>query len=98
MCELLAEETERWRALILALTPEQLDAPRLQFNGRARGVRNFVCHMVQNSVYKHGQLATLFFALGLDGAGPYTAPFPNELYRTMGDAEPPEAARIPESA
>ncbi|MBV9848253.1 MAG: DinB family protein [Armatimonadetes bacterium] len=88
MCDLLAEETERWQALILSLTPEQLDAPRLQFNGRARGVRNFVCHMVQNSIYKHGQLTTLFFALGLDGDGPYTAPFPNDLYQSMRDADP----------
>ncbi|MBV9852637.1 MAG: hypothetical protein JO250_23500 [Armatimonadetes bacterium] len=83
LCDLLAEETDCWEVLVLSLTPEQLNEPRLQFNSKQRGVRNFVCHMIQNCIYKHGQLATLFFALGLDGAEPYTAPFPNDIYADM---------------
>ena len=60
------EEPDRWEALIRSLTPEQLDEPRRQFNGDYEvGVRGFVCHMIQNCIYKHGQFATLFFALGL---------------------------------
>ena len=43
MCDALAEETERWRALILGLTAEELDAPRRQFNGdHLMTVRGFV--------------------------------------------------------
>jgi hypothetical protein len=43
-------------------------------------VRGFVCHMVQNTIYKNGQFMTLFYALGLDGTEPYDAPFPNPIY------------------
>ena len=43
-------------------------------------VRWFVGHMVQNTIYKHGQFSTIFFAQGLDGDGPYEAPFPNPIY------------------
>ena len=83
ICDLLAEETERWRALILSLTPEQMLAPRRQFNDYPMNVRGFVCHMIQNVIYKHGQFATIFFALGLDGTAPYAAPFPNPIYEQL---------------
>lgn len=83
VCDLLAEETQTWKSLLLALTPDQLDEPRLQFNHRQRGVRNFVCHMIQNCIYKHGQFSTLFFALGLDGTEPYSAPFPGPIYKSL---------------
>ena len=43
-------------------------------------MRGFVCHMIQNTIYKHGQFATIYFALGLDGTEPYNAPFPNPIY------------------
>jgi hypothetical protein len=36
--------------------------------------------MIQNCIYKNGQLATIYFALGLDGTEPYEAPFPNPIY------------------
>lgn len=81
MCDALAAETEQWRKLIRNLTPEQMAAPRVQFcYDDPLNVRGFICHMIQNCIYKHGQLATLYFALGLDGSEPYSAPFPNEEY------------------
>ena len=46
-------------------------------------VRGFVGHIVQNCVYKNGQFMTLYYALGLDGTAPYTAPFPNPIYAQM---------------
>ena len=81
MCDALQEETDEWEKLILGLTPEQFAEERRQFNSDfPMNVRSFVCHMVQNSIYKHGQFSTLFFALGLDGTEPYSAPFPNPIY------------------
>jgi hypothetical protein len=80
MCDELQEEAHRWRVLLMKLTPEQLLERRRQFNRSPVNVRWFVCHMIQNVIYKHGQLSTLYFALGLDGSGPYTAPFPNDFY------------------
>ena len=83
ICDLLEEETENWRTLILSLTPEQMLAARRQFNDYPMNVRSFVCHMIQNVIYKHGQFATIFFALGLDGTEPYAAPFPNPIYAEL---------------
>ncbi len=80
LCDELAAETERWRALLLSLTPGQFGEERRQFNEYPMNVRGFVCHMIQNTIYKHGQLATIYFALGLDGDEPYAAPFPNPIY------------------
>lgn len=81
MCDALQDETERWERLILELTPEQFAEERHQFSSSALlNIRWFVCHMIQNSIYKHGQFSTLYFALGLDGTEPYTAPFPNPIY------------------
>ncbi|MEO7716076.1 MAG: DinB family protein [Capsulimonas sp.] len=83
MCDELAEETARWKTLLLSLTPEQFDSPRCQFDYPGLNVRWFVSHMIQNSIYKHGQFTTLFFALGLDGKEPYDAPFPNPVYKEL---------------
>jgi hypothetical protein len=80
LCDLLAAETDNWFDLLLSLSPEDFDAPRNQFNDYPMNIRAFVCHMIQNTIYKHGQLATLYFALGLDGTEPYAAPFPNPIY------------------
>ncbi len=88
LCDVLAAETDRWEALILALTPEQLNAPRSQFNGYPMTVRDFLGHMLQNCIYKHGQFATLYFALGLDGDAPYDAPWPNPIYATLHEGRP----------
>lgn len=83
MCDALADETERWRRLLAEMTPEQLAEPRSQFMWRPVNVRWFVYHMVQNTIYKHGQLSTLYFMLGMDGVEPYDAPFPNRLYNAL---------------
>lgn len=36
--------------------------------------------MIKNCIYKNGQFATLYFALGLDGTESYAVPFPNPEY------------------
>ncbi len=87
LCDALDAEADRWEELLGRLTPEEMDAPRSQFNQHPSTVRRFVGHMVQNSVYKHGQLATLYYALGLDGDAPYDAPFPNPIYAKLHEAE-----------
>jgi len=78
-------ETSEWERLLRSLTPEQLDRPGKQFNiaDSKMNVRGFIGHMIQNSIYKHGQFSELFFALGLDGTEPYTAPFPNPIYTDL---------------
>lgn len=86
LCDALQEETDRWHSLLMSLTLEQLDEPRRQFNEYEMPVRGFVCHMIQNCIYKHGQLATIYFALGLDGEEPYDAPFPNPIYEMLHEA------------
>lgn len=82
LCVALAAETQNWHALLRSLTPERLAEVRYQFNEpRAKmSVREFVAHALQNTVYKHGQLATIYFALGYDGSEPYSAPLPNPIY------------------
>jgi hypothetical protein len=85
MCDVLAAERENWLTLILSLTTEELDEPRSQFNDiePVLNIRSFICHMIQNAIYKHGQLSTLFFTLGLDGPEPYSAPLPNPIYEEV---------------
>lgn len=85
MCDALQQEAERWRELILNLSDTDLARPGRQFNlpESRMNVRGFVCHMIQNCIYKHGQLSTLFFALGYDGTEPYSAPFPNPIYEEI---------------
>jgi len=85
LCDLLAEETENWDRLIRSLTPEQFAREQRQFVFGLMNVRGFVGHMIQNCIYKNGQLATIFFALGLDGTEPYAAPFPNPAYEQAFD-------------
>jgi uncharacterized damage-inducible protein DinB len=81
----LAAEGENWKALLRSLTPEQMDERRLQFGESEyeMNVRSFVAHITQNTIYKSGQLSYLFYALGLDGTGPYEAPFPNQIYAEL---------------
>ena len=87
MCDTLQDEADTWRDLIMSLTPAQLDEPRSQFGVFDTNVRWFICHMIQNCIYKHGQFATIYFAIGLDGDEPYTCPFPNPLYELMRKGE-----------
>ena len=87
VCDALDAEMDRWEALLPRLTPEDLDAPRAQFNEYPMTVRQFLGHIVQNSIYKNGQLMTLFYALGLDGDAPYDAPFPNPIYAALHEGQ-----------
>ena len=87
LCDALLEETKRWQTMILALTPQQLDAPRSQFNEYPMTVRQFIGHMIQHCIYKNGEFATIYFALGLDGDAPYDAPWPNPIYAELHEAE-----------
>ena len=92
LCDALDAEMDRWQELLERLTPEEMDAPGSQFNDYPMPVRGFLGHAVQNTLYKNGQLATIFFALGLDGEAPYEAPLPNPIYaqlREKGDHETP---------
>jgi hypothetical protein len=90
MCDALQEESNCWQEMLARLTVEQLDLPRQQFNREfPMNVRGFVAHMIQNCIYKSGQLATLFFALSLDGDQPYDAPFPNPIYTDLHEVDCP---------
>ena len=88
MIAALEEETANWQNLIAGFTQEDFARTIYQFGEpRAEGnVRGFVAHMIQNAIYKHGQFATLFYALGLDGTGPYDAPWPNPIYAEVRQA------------
>jgi len=83
LCDAMDAEREAWEKMLSEITEEGLDAKRSQFNQHEMTVRQFICHMIQNTIYKHGQFATLFFALHLDGEAPYTAPFPNPIYEEI---------------
>lgn len=85
LCTLLDEETEEWRTLLRAMGPEQFAEVRLAFNWRRVNVRWLVHHMCGNVIYKHGQLATLYFQLGLDGEAPYQAPLPQRDYDRLAE-------------
>ena len=93
MCDAMDAENARWREMLTALTPEQLDARRSQFNQHEMTVRQFIGHMIQNTIYKHGQFATIFFAKGLDGTAPYSAPFPNPVYEELFGPFPADGTR-----
>ena len=83
MCDALDKENEIWRSMILGMSPEFLDEKRSQFNQHEITVRGFICHMIQNTIYKNGQFSTLFFALEHDGSDAYSAPFPNPIYEEL---------------
>ncbi|MCW3095997.1 MAG: hypothetical protein JWL77_1615 [Chthonomonadaceae bacterium] len=93
LCDAMDAENEEWRKLLTDLTPEGLDAKRSQFNQHEMTVRQFICHMIQNTIYKHGQFATLYFAQGLDGKEPYAAPFPNPIYEEIFGPFSPNGTR-----
>ena len=81
----LETEAKRWDDMLKAMPAEQLDEVRHQFNdtGFDWSVRGCIYHMLQNVVYKNGQLSYLAFSFGLDGTEPYTAPFPNPIYEEV---------------
>lgn len=88
MIEMLRAEGEEWREMVRALNPDDLLETRATFGGDSRNLRSFLFHMGQHVIYKAGQIWLLAFELGLDGAGPYTAPHPNEDYGFEGPAWP----------
>lgn len=83
MISLIETERENWERLLSRLIPGRLDDPVRQFGDTDGNVRGFVGHMLQNTIYKCGQLSVLYFALGLDGKGPYEAPLPNAIYEEV---------------
>jgi hypothetical protein len=83
MCDALEVEIQKWKVLLAGLSLDDLAQPRGQFNQGELNVEWLVGHMLQNCIYKHGQFATLYFALGLDGTAPYDAPFPNTFYEML---------------
>src|SRR5579885_3362364 len=82
----LEAESARWRKMLTTMDDSVLNEPRRRHGIFPSTVRFFVQHMVQNVSYKSGQLATLFFAQGLDGAEPFVAPMPNELQDLIANA------------
>ena len=84
-CDVFEQEILNWRHLLRSLEPSDLLKSRPQFGNPddTQNIRAYIGHMVQNGIYKHGQLAELFYALQYDGSGPYAAPFPNPLYEEM---------------
>ncbi len=83
LCTALAKEAEVWKNLILSLTPAQMNELRYQFGNREMNIRGFVGHILQNTIYKNGQISAIYFALGLDGTEPYEAPIPNPIYNQL---------------
>jgi hypothetical protein len=81
----LETEAKRWDEMLRAMPAEKLDEVRHQFNdtGFEWSVRGCVYHMLQNVIYKNGQLSYLAFSFGLDGTDPYDAPFPNPIYEEI---------------
>lgn len=86
----LEAEAKRWDEMLRAMPTEMLDEVRHQFNdtGFDWSVRGCVYHMLQNVIYKNGQLSYLAFSFGLDGTEPYAAPFPNPIYAEVFGASP----------
>ena len=82
LCLILEQELYTWRELISSLPAELLDEPRFHFGieENTMNIRSLIGHTIQNVVYKHGQFAVLFYALGYDGDLPYSAPLPNAIY------------------
>jgi hypothetical protein len=87
MIQLLQDEAGEWRRLIHSLSPDQMLQEHETWDGFMRNVRGFLFHMGQNVIYKAGQIWMLCFELGLDGLGPYDAPYPNHIYG-FADAAP----------
>lgn len=79
-CAALEAEGKWWREWLGQQNPESYLQPRKQFGISPMNVRGFVFHITQQIVYKVGQLSTLYYALGMDGIDPYTAPQPNVYY------------------
>ena len=97
MIQLLEEEAKEWQRLVRSLIGKDLLEERDPWDdGLPRAFRSFLFHMGQNVIYKAGQIWMIAFELGLDGTGPYDAPYPNAMYGFSGTAPWP-APRTPMS-
>ncbi len=83
----LEEEAGEWKRMLTSMEPALLDDPLKNFGVQEIDVRRLVTHMVQNVIYKSGQLSANYFALGLDGTEPYSAPFPRDVLEEIRGAE-----------
>jgi ankyrin repeat protein len=68
------------------LDPTTLDEVRYHFGVFPRDVRFMLVHIAQQVIYKNGQLSTLYYALELDGVGPFAAPVPGSEYKALAAA------------
>jgi hypothetical protein len=86
LCDLLQEEAGWWRSFLQRVTPQEFLQPRWRWSWCGPvNLRWLVCHMTGNVIYKNGQLATIYFSLGLDGEEPYVPPLPNNFYDQLTD-------------
>lgn len=84
-CTALQAERDWWRKTLPMITPEQFLEERFQFGIGPQDVRSLIVHITQQTIYKNGQLSTLFFALGLDGEEVYSAPHANTFYSGLSE-------------
>jgi hypothetical protein len=82
-CDLLEEECYWWLDAMKNTPPEQMNTGISMFGGDVITIRCYLGHMLQNIIYKNGQISVLYFGLGFDGAGPYVPPLPNESYDAL---------------
>ena len=80
-------EAARWSAMLDSMNDSTLDETRNRFGLQPATIRFLIQHMVQNVIYKSGQLSTLYFAQGLDGTEPFAAPLPNEIVDMIASGE-----------
>lgn len=92
LCGSLEAEAQWWREWLAQQTETTYLAPRKQFGVKPVNARWIVYHAMQQVVYKMGQLAWLYYALGLDGTEPYQAPSYNELYQRLRPQEEVQSA------
>lgn len=79
LIDLLEAEAATWQNMLEPMDSATLDEPRRNFGQQFVTVRFLVLHMAQNVIYKSGQVSMNYFAQGLDGTEPYTAPFPRDM-------------------
>jgi hypothetical protein len=79
LVDALEIEAGEWNKMLTSMTSTYMDESRKNFGVQDIDVRRLIAHMVQNVIYKSGQVSANFFALGLDGTEPYTAPFPKDV-------------------
>ncbi len=95
LADAMRAEWSQWEAMLDNLTVESLTEERWQLNyqeGEPLSVRWFIDHSIQNLIYKSGQLATNYFALGFDGEAPYSAPMPRLFYAQIHEAAARDAS------